>query len=547
MLYKEIYRILARYLYVLSATLMIPFSIATYYEFLAPSHIHPQPHSTYAFLLSTIICLIIAGFMHYLGRKACGQLYQRESIAIAVLVWFITAAIAALPFYLSNTIGFLDSYFEAVSGLTTTGATIMEPKVYDEVTGTEILISASTQSAQTLGLPYYGTINPVRDKVTGVEIFHGIEAVGKALLFWRSFLQWLGGMGILMLFIALISRPGIGGKLLYQAEIPGPVKESLTPRITETVSNLWKIYLILSFILVTLLYITNKQISLFDSITLAFSTISTGGFSNYNYSLFSFKNELTEWIVIIFMFLGGINFAFYFYYLKGKFNKLLSPELFIYLTTLFIGSIIIAYNIRGIQKVYLDSSLGVFSTYEAIRYGLLHYISAQTSTGFAIINYETWPDICKLTMFLGMYLGGMAGSTSGGIKIARFYMLYHILKGFFRKLIHPKAVYFHRANSDTETNQSDLTILTFFVLFLSISAISTFVFVIDRVDINTAVSIVACMINNTGLSFGSAGPTESCAFLSPLSKMLCIFLMIFGRLECFALLITCMPSFWSGK
>ncbi len=548
MLYKEISRVFAYYLFGLAFILGIPFMIAIYYEFIANPAIHPQPHSTMAFLDAIVVCAFLGGFFHVMGREAKGELFRREGLAVVVFIWFVTALIGGIPFYSSGTLESpVDAYFEAMSGLTTTGASVMHPKAYDPNTGKEILNSISEEAGKKIEYKFYGTIKPVRDPNTGKVLYQGIEAVGKALLFWRSMMQWLGGMGIVVLFIAILPALGVGGRVLYQAEVPGPTKEGITPRIKETASMLWKLYLAFTILEIVLLMITNGKMSLFDATCITFSTLSTGGFCINNASVGGFSNPSTEWVILIFMAIGGINFSLYFFLLKGKIFRLYEPEFILYILTLFLGSCFIAWNLFGTENVLLTGEKAIFGVGDAIRYGAFQYISAQTSTGYVTADFNVWPLQNQVLMLLSMFLGSMSGSTGGGIKIVRHYMLFRIAKNKVESIFRPETVRTFRIGSHEVDNKAAITVLTFFFIVVFLTATGTFLMAVDGIGPETALSINACMINNIGIAFRAAGPTESFAFLSSFSKILSTFLMVLGRLEFFAVLIIFVPAFWKGK
>ena len=256
MLYREIGKLLGLYLFGFACSLLIPFGVAVYFRFFYPEDLHPQEHTVDAFFYTLIICLALSGISYYFGRNTGGRLYRKEALASVVVIWFLTPALAALPFYISGTLkNPFHAYFEAASGLTTTGSTIMYPKKFNSE-GVEIPITKEVVGIHKTIYSFYGTIDPVIDPKTGKVLFTGIEAVSKAILFWRSFIQWMGGIGVIVLFVAILPILGIGGKILFFMESPGPIKDSLTPRIKETASMLWKIYLGLTVAQIGLLLYT---------------------------------------------------------------------------------------------------------------------------------------------------------------------------------------------------------------------------------------------------------------------------------------------------
>ena len=544
MLYKEISRVLSFYLLYLALALGVALGVSAYYEFFVAPEAHPQPHTTMAFVYSILIDLGLAGIFRLIGHSAVGRLHRREGLAIVVLIWFITAIVGGLPFYISKTFESpVDSYFEARSGLTTTGASLMLPKKYHEDSGNELPYHKNISGPYENEYIYYGTITPVRDSEGDVTI-EGIEAVSKGILFWRSFMQWLGGMGVVVLFVAILPALGVGGKVLFHAEATGPFAESVTPRIKETASLLWKIYLGLTVMETSLLMITNKAITFFEAITITFSTLSTGGFCVRNDSIGSFASPSMEWIILFFMIAGATNFALYFYCLKGKFYRLKDPEFYLFIAIICGGAIFMMANLMGTEKELLTGETMAFGRWESLRYGMFQLLSAQTSTGFATANFNTWPLDCQALMIIVMFIGGMSGSTSGGMKIIRFYMVNNIIYRKVESIFKPEIVHTFKVRNTTVDDSMAMTVLSFLIILLFLAAIGTFLFIIDGVGPETALSIVACMLNNVGIAFRVAGPTESFAFLSVFGKILGSIWMVLGRLELFAVLILFLPSFW---
>lgn len=548
MLYRNISKILGLFLIGFSGTFILPLLIAAYYEFIASPNLHPQPHGTISFLQS-LFCSLLLGFLFYWwGRKAQGNLYRREALALVVIIWVCTPIISALPFTLSGTLkNPIHAFFESASGLTTTGATILQAKKYDEKTGKEVPIVKSVLGSLKANYVFYGNVEPVVDKETG-KVYKGIEALGKGLLFWRSFLHFLGGGGIVLLFIAILPALGVGGKMLYQAEMSGsPMHGSLTPRIKESAFLLWKIYMGLTLLQIILLLVTNSKISLFDAVTLSFATLSTGGFTIHNESIGFYQNALTDWVVILFMILGSINFSLYFYVLRGKFYKLYEPEFILFLLLLLLTCSLCIWWLVGTEKRFYGSSTGIFSLHEAIRYGCFQIVSMQTTTGFAIADYDYWPYPIQVMMLLIIFLGGMSGSTAGGIKILRSYLLSRIGIHTIESLFKPDIVKRFRIGDKEINDRVSKLVLVFFLTLVSISVLSTFIYVIWGIDPESALGIVSAMVTNTGIGFRIAGPYDSMAFLSNGGLLLSIFLMILGRLEFFAVLAVLVPSFWKTK
>lgn len=548
MLYREISRILAFYLWILILPLLIPLSIAIYCEGFAPPGTYPQPPSALAFILTILFTFLLGLILYGWGRKGMGTLFRREALLLVIIVYLITPAIGALPFVLNRTLDNpVDAYFEAVSGYTTTGASVMEAKKYDPATGKEIPIVRSFTLGSKKTYSYYGTIKPVIDPQTDKVLLTDLEAISPALIFWRSFMQWLGGGGVIVLFVAILPALGVGGKILFQTEMTGPSKESMMPRIKETASRLWKIYLGLTLLQVFLLMVTNERVNLFNALTISFATLSTGGFSPVSNGLPQFDSAFTDWVVIVFMILGSISFSIYFYCMRGKFYRLKDPELKAFIAIILFSAGLSTLLLMGQPKNLLidtPGSEGVFNFFEALRYGTFQVVSAQTSTGFATANYDLWPFSVQVLMLVLFFVGGMAGSTAGGLKVIRQQTFFRIMLNKIESIFRPDTVRTYRIGHMVIDNSVAMTILCFFMVAATLTILGTFLLVLDGVDPETSLTSIACMLNNVGFAFREGGPTESFAFLSNFGKLLSSLWMIAGRLEYFAILIAFVPAFW---
>lgn len=549
MFFNIIWKILGTFLFAFALTLLLPISVAIYYEYITSTP--PEPiasPATLPFLITLLVTLGFAGFFSWLGRKAKGgELYRKEGLASVVLIWLLTPAIASLPFLLTGTLERpCQAYFEATSGLTTTGASLLMAKNYDPRTGDEIPYERTVHGEIETKYSFYGTVKPIRGP-HGEILLEGIEAVPRPVLLWRSFLQWLGGLGIIVLFVAILPALGIGGKVLFHAEMPGPLKETLTPRLKETAAMLWKIYLGLSAMEMLLLKITNSDMTWFDVAAVTFSTISTGGFTVRNGSIGAYHNISTEWVVIAFMVIGSINFSLYYYCLRGKLYRLYQPELITYLIILAIAGIYAATHLVGTQKILLTGEPStIFQWSDSIRTGLFQVISAQTSTGFATTDYDKWPYVMQVMMLILIYIGGMSGSTAGGIKMMRHVMVFRLVQDKVERLFRPEMVKAFRIGERKVGQEAALTVLCFFITVLALSVLGTFLLSLDGLDPQTALTVVTSTINNSGMGFRLAGPTDSYAFLSNFGLMLTSAWMILGRLEFFAVLVMLVPAFWKA-
>lgn len=527
-------KILSKYLFYLSTLLLVPLALAGFYQ-LFPE-LHPQPHSTLAFFLTFVICFSLASLLRWMGCKAKDQLYRRESILLVVLIWIITSIISSLPFTFSGTLKPLDAYFEAMSGLTTTGATLLSPKAYDPSTGAEVPIRLTNTHVPEKTYIYYGTVPPIRDRETGLVLHSGIEAVSKALLLWRSLLQWIGGMGIVVVFLAVLPILGVGGKFLYQVETTGPIKDEISPRVRDTASKTWKLYAFLTLFQVALLVWTNEEMPFFDALCTAFSTISTGGFSVRNDSIASYNSAATEGIVMAFMILGSINFSLYFHILRFKFFRIYVPDFFLFLATALSGCIAVS--------SFLIPQFGIS---EAFRQGSFQALSVQTTSGFFSANYDKWPFAPQMLMLILMFIGGMSGSTAGGIKTSRFYIAYKILLHRLESIFRPDSIRKLYIGKNEVDDKNALTVLAFFCIVVFFTTVGTLSLVFDGIDPETALGLIASFLNNVGIAFRAAGPTESMALLSPFSKVLATFWMLLGRLEFFVVLLLFLPAFWKNR
>ncbi len=543
-MFREISKILGYFLSGLTLTLFLPLCLALYYQFWLEPEYHPQPHSSLAFLYTILISAMLAAIFLFFGRKSEGRLYRREGLASVFFIWMLTPAIAGLPFLFSGTLSNpIQAYFEAASGITTTGASVFQAKKFSS-SGEEIRYQSVVEYELKTVYKWYGTIDPVKN-AAGKVIKTGIEAVGKAVLFWRSFLQWLGGVGIVVLFVAILPALGTGGKMLFQSEMAGPVKEGVTPRIKETALALWKIYAGLTLLETAMLIMTNADLTLLDAITITFSTLSTGGFTIINGSIGGYHNANTEWVVIAFMLFGSFNFSLYYYALKGKFFRFYDIELGIFLIIVLISGIYASSFLVGTEE-YLTSGEagGIYSISAALRTGFFQTISAQTSTGFSTANYDLWPYPIQTLMLILIFMGGMAGSTSGGIKMIRHIMLFRIGQNKVERLFRPETVRSFRIGERSVDVSATITVLCFFLTIIATSVLGTFLLTFDGLDPETALTTITIMVNNSGLGFRQGGPTDSFAFLNNFGLIVNSLWMIMGRLEFFTILVVLVPAFW---
>jgi len=440
----------------------------------------------------------IFGFLLYLtGRHAGGDLYRREALALVGLSWLAVAALGALPFYLGGMVSsYTDAYFEAMSGVTTTGATILT----------------------------------------------SMEPHPKSLLFWRSFLQFLGGMGIIVFFVAILPVLGVGGKTLFKQEVPGPLPEGLTPRIKDTALNLCKIYIGLNLIEVFLLLFGG--LSLFDAINHAMTTMATGGFSTKTSSVGHFS-VYVEWVVILFMFIGGANFSLHLRLLKGDWKAYWrNTEFKAYI------AIVVSLALFFTAILYLAGTTTVSNPGGInFRDALFATLTILTTTGFGTQDFDQWPEVCRLMLVLLMFVGGSAGSTAGGMKIIRWVILIKSAGHQLSSQARPRVVKALKIGGQALDRSTAGQVFAFFFIYISIFVFASLAvaFLSPAQDLITTITAVAACINNIGPALEAVGPTMNYADQNSLAKWILALCMILGRIELYAVLVLFTPSFWSGK
>ena len=455
------------------------------------------------FIITFAIIFSLGLFGWLVSRDAGDDLSQKDGFIIITFFWVVLSIAGSIPFILIG-MPLVDAFFESMSGYTTTGATIL----------------------------------------------HDIEAVPKGVLFWRSTTHWIGGMGIIVLAIAILPFLGIGGMQLFTAEAPGPGNDKLHPRITDTAKRLWLIYL--SFTLIETFCLYFAGMSFFDAINHAMSTLSTGGFSTKNSSV-AFYNHLpsVQYIIIFFMFLAGTNFVLSYFAFKGRIQKIIKDEEFkLYYSFVIIFTIIAAliiYFRTDITVSTINHPLVWGKGEGAIRHALFQVLTVITTTGFITADYTTWTSFLMVFFFGLMFLGGSAGSTSGGVKVVRHLLM--IKNGFleFKRTLHPSAIVPVRYNTKAVSGDIVFNILAFFILYMLSFIIGALVFSMFQIDFQSSIGLSASSLGNIGPALGHFGPVNNYAFLPPLAKWWSSFLMLIGRLELFTVLILFTPFFWRNR
>jgi trk system potassium uptake protein TrkH len=476
-----IQKIMGLFLMLFSITLLPPIFIDLLY----------QEGAAYAFFDSYLILLCL-GFLLFLPvRNKGSDLRLRDGFVVVVLFWLMLGLAGAIPLYLHESldISITDAIFESISGLTTTGATVIT----------------------------------------------GLDTLPHSILFYRQELQWLGGMGIIVLAVAVLPMLGIGGMQLYKAETPGPVKDAkLTPRIAETAKALWYIYLGLTVACAFAYWLVGMNV--FDAISHSFSTIANGGFSTHDASIGYFDNHATEIVAIAFMFLGGVNFALHFSAVRSKSLKSYYRDSEFLLYTLMLVTI----SILSIYTLYIQSEYHDFS--DAFREGIFQAVSIASTSGFVTADYSNWPVFIPVLLLFAGLVGGCAGSTGGGIKVIRLLLLIKQGQREILRLIHPNAQVTVKVGKQPVKNSIIEAVWGFFAAYVALFVLMMLVLMFNGLDQITAFSAVAATISNTGPGLGDV--IFNYASLSDFNKLLLCFSMLLGRLEIFTVLVLFMPAFW---
>lgn len=444
-----------------------------------------------ALVWSGLICLVAGGFLRLFKLEDDRSVRKREGYLIVALGWLTMVTFGMLPYLLSGVIpGIPSALFETVSGMTTTGASVLTD----------------------------------------------IEAQPPGILYWRSLTQWIGGMGIIVLTVAIFPLLGIGGVELFVAEAPGPTSDKLHPRISETAKRLWLIYVGLTFVLTVVLYL--EGMTPYEAINHAFTTMATGGFSTRNASMAAFS-PLIQYTVCVFMFLAGVNYTIIYFGLKGKLKRVWASEEFrtyLLLVGLFTAGVTVAVQVataNGWEQSFRDS--------------LFQIISLITTTGFISADYTSWSGGLTFFFFILLFVGACAGSTSGGIKIIRHLVFFKNSILEFKRIIHPRAMVPLRLNGERVRGRIITHIIIFLLLYLSLFVLGSMVLSIMGLDFMTAIGAVATSLGNVGPAIGKVGPVDNFAWLSDGVKLFLSFLMLLGRLELFTILVLFTPYFWRAN
>lgn len=486
------YRVLCRLL----GLLLAPFSL---------SMLTAMPFALYwhewaamgAFASSMLIGLALSGALYLVGRRTKESVFRRETLAVTSLAWILAAGLGGLPFLLSGSLpAYADCYFESMSGLTTTGA----------------------------------------------SAFSAVEDLPRSILYWRSFLHFLGGLGIVVLFVAVLPLVGVGARALYKQESPGPVPEGMTPRIRDTAMLLLRIYIGLNVVEMVMLMLAGM--GFFDALNHAMATIATGGFSTRNASIISFRSPWIEWILALFMYLSSLNFANHADLLRGRFTYFRSAEFRTFTAIVVVASVFFA------TVVYFHGSQAVSHPGEFnIRDGFFTTLTLMSTTGFGTIDFDQWPQGTRLIALLAMFAGGCAGSTAGGLKIIRCVILAKVVAHELGRAVWPRRVAPLKVDGRIVERETIHEVLVFFLLYIAVFVTGSLVIALLMPDqsLLASMSAAATTLSNVGPGLEAVGPTMNFSGQSAPAKWTMSFLMLLGRLELFPVLAMFAKSFWTAR
>jgi trk system potassium uptake protein TrkH len=460
----------------LGGTMLAPTLVAWYYE----------DASLEGFIVSTLIA-IACGLVLSQIRPAQSKLNLKSSIGVVVGSWIAFSLFGALPYWFSANLSFTDAAFETMSGFTTTGASIA----------------------------------------------NNIEGLGPAILFWRSMTQWLGGMGIIVLSLAIMPLLGASGTVLYRAEVPGPSSDKLMPRLQATAKILWVVYVV--FTITSAIFLRLAGMSWFDAVCHSFTTISTGGFSTQGSSIAAYSSPLIEWGLIVFMFIGGANFSLHYRLFQSRsFKGYFKNREFLFYILLILGA-----------SLAISTQIGIWEDpHHSIRTALFQVISIVTTTGYATANYEAWAPFAQYIVFLLLFVGGCGGSTSGGIKLIRIFVVGKIAIKQILQVLHPQGVYTVKIGKTSIPEDFIGSIMGFVILYMILIAVASLALSFFGHDLLTALTAVVTCLGNVGPGFGDVGPIENFSTIADPAKWILFFCMLAGRLEIFTILVLFTREYW---
>jgi len=452
----------------------------------------------FVFIKSGLITSITALILLFISRgTAESEINLRDGFYVVTMTWIFMGLFSSIPYYQSTFFSsFTDAFFESISGITTTGATVLG----------------------------------------------NVEALPHGLLFWRSFTQFIGGMGIILFTIAILPILGMGGVQLFRAEVPGPTTGKFTPTIKETAKYLWAIYLGLIIIETVVLYLEGiifdiEKLTFFNAMCHSMTTIATGGFSTFNNSILGFESDIVSWTIIIFMFLGATNFSLHFLLISKKsFEYFNDSEFRFYVSIILFFFILTFINIASIYGY----------TFKNITASLFNTVTFMTTTGFTLYDYETWPPLSQLNVFFMFFIGGMAGSTTGGIKLIRTILVIKYIKTEIARMLHPRGLHHIKIGKNIIDDDIVRSTLGFYLFYILIFALCSLLISMNGLDMLSSLAISAASIGNIGPGLGVIGPSSDWSSLNDSAKYLAAFCMLLGRLEIFTVLILFSRTYWKA-
>jgi len=440
-------------------------------------------------------CTVLIGALGLWHGRGAAELSTRDGFAVVTLGWLAMSACGALPFLFSGAITSpTDAFFESASGFTTTGASILTD----------------------------------------------IESMPHGVLFWRSFTHWVGGMGIIVFSIAILPFLGVGGMQMFKAESPGPTADKLTPRIRDTAEILWGVYVLITAVEILLLRFGGMP--WFDSACHAFGTLATGGFSTKNASIGHYTSPYIHYVITVFMFIAGVNFSLHYHALRGRLKQYWrSPEFRFYLGVV-LASILVLFALR---LFYTHPGSAKTGLERAFREAAFQTVAISTTTGYATADFELWHPLAQLLLVVLMLMGGMAGSTGGGLKAMRVQILIKQARVELHKLIHPETFYPIRLGRKALSGDIVANVLAFFLLYVLLTIFGTMAMALLGLDHVTSLTAVIASLSNIGPGLGAVGPTDNYAAIPTLGKWVLSFLMIIGRLEIYTVLVLVTRTYWA--
>lgn len=484
--FKQILRIHGVVLTLFGGMMLLPLPFSIYYR--SGDH--------WPILIASMICITLGLVAFFSFRNAEKKIARRDGFLIVASGWIFLVGFGTLPYLLSGAIpSFTDAFFETMSGMTTTGASILTD----------------------------------------------IEAQPEGILFWRSLTQWIGGMGIIVLTVAIFPLLGIGGVELFTAEAPGPTSDKIHPRIQETAKRLWLIYVGLTALLTALLQLAGM--TFFDALNHAFATMATGGFSTKNGSIADYDSPIIHYIIIVFMFIAGVNYSVTYMALQRRFKKVWSDDEFrAYAGTSLLLIAVFTAAVYSVRQTHTVSALE-----SAFRDSAFQVLSLITTTGFVTADYTSWSPALTMLCFILLFLGASAGSTAGGIKFIRHVVFFKNTLLEFKRLVHPRAIIPLKINGQIVPGKVVTHVIIFLLLYLMTFLTGSIFMSVLGYDFETSVGAVATSLGNVGPGIGKVGPVDNFAWLSPSAKWLLSAMMLLGRLELFTILVLLTPYFWRSN